>query len=307
MAEQKRTCKRVEIITIEVDGERVEAKECTTCGEVKKLTMYDKFKHGLGGRVAVCKVCRKNKREEKELRDGKCPKPTIVQVEKYGVMVEGKQCRECRVIKPLYEFYKGGVIGGRKSKCKDCVPYTKDAVELIPKLIDGVVVITKMCRKCNETKPLTLFAQCNQRGLGGRKSHCKSCRDDTVYIHRRLARKRQLPDTLTAEQTAEVLQHGCALTGAHDDVHLDHFIPLSWGHGGTIIENMIPLEGSLNMSKGDRNPFEWIKREDVQQRIDLRKWHNTVQYLAELNDMTPQQYEEYVYWCEENKRDLMSA
>ncbi|MED1350592.1 hypothetical protein P4U51_30005, partial [Bacillus paranthracis] len=90
-------------------------------------------------------------------------------------------------------------------------------------------------------------------------------------------------------------------------IHLDHFIPLAWGHGGTIIENMIPLRGDLNISKNDRNPFEWIKREDIREIVDMAKWHETIEYLAKLNGMTTKEYEEYVYWCEENKRDLTAT
>ncbi|MED3182042.1 hypothetical protein P4305_18730 [Bacillus thuringiensis] len=116
-----------------------------------------------------------------------------------------------------------------------------------------------------------------------------------------------MPKTLKPNDVSTLLNCGCALTGDMDDIHLDHFIPLSWGHGGTVIENMIPLNGTLNLSKSDRNPFEWIKREDIREIVDMAKWYETIEYLAKLNGMTAKEYEEYVYWCEENKRDLTAT
>lgn len=55
------------------------------------------------------------------------------------------------------------------------------------------------------------------------------------------------------------------------------------------------------MSKGNKNPFEWIKtRED----IDLEKWDKSVGYLAKLNNMTREEFEKYVYWCFENPNEI---
>lgn len=115
-----------------------------------------------------------------------------------------------------------------------------------------------------------------------------------------------LPYSLTKDSINSLLnkfESKCSLTNG-SVIEMDHFIPLSWGHGGSYIGNVIPLEKSLNHSKKDLNPFEWIKKTSVLNRIDIKKWKKLIEYLAKENGLTPRQFEEYVYWCENNKRTL---
>lgn len=221
--------KKIEIVTIEINGEFVEAKECRECFNIEKLTNYYTQKKGLGGRTSTCKDCVLRKRADYR-----------------------EENRE--IVNERNRVYR--------SENKDSISEYK-----------------REYRKMNKA--------------GERASE-----------QRRRARKILLPDTLTGEQHRHLISRGCALTGDIGETHLDHFIPLAWGYGGSTIKNMIPLKGSLNLSKQDANPFEWIKREDIRQQIDMNRWHETIVYLADLNDMTPKEFEEYVYWCEENKRDL---
>lgn len=115
---------------------------------------------------------------------------------------------------------------------------------------------------------------------------------------RRRARKENLPDTLTHEEQREILNFfgGCALTGSRD-IHWDHVIPISTGFGGTTKENVIPLRKDLNLSKHDRNLFEWF--EDCYVRLDLdpEKFEELIFYLAEINGVELEEYTEYVYSC----------
>lgn len=94
----------------------------------------------------------------------------------------------------------------------------------------------------------------------------------------------------------------CALTGQKNDVVLDHFIPVSWGHGGTYRGNVILLSAVLNKSKDNRNPFEWIKDSRVKSKVDIERWHKLIQYLSGLHGLTIEEYERYVYWCSDNRR-----
>lgn len=125
---------------------------------------------------------------------------------------------------------------------------------------------------------------------------------DKVKHSKRRAIEKNLPnDTNSKEWQTYLLNqfnNKCPLTSS-SDIHLDHFIPVAWGHGGHYIGNIIPLESTLNQSKSDKNPFEWIKlRED----IDKNKFNDLITHLAKLNNMDVEEFIEYTYWCEKNKR-----
>lgn len=200
-------------------------------------------------------------------------------------------------------------------------------------------VIAKACGKCGEIKGLDEYCR-DKGCLGGVQPHCKECNKvrfrkwaidnrewsrlntqkwrennpgyaaqwqkdnpekSRLVRQRRRARKVSLPDTLTEQQQDNIFERfgGCALTG-DSDVHLDHVVPLSIGHGGTTLENMIPLRGDLNISKQASNIFEWF--ELVKERFNLNqsKFDELITYLAEANDMTAQEYRNYVDYCHDN-------
>lgn len=98
-----------------------------------------------------------------------------------------------------------------------------------------------------------------------------------AILHRRLARKRSLPNTLTAAEWASCLEywgHKCAVCGTPDDMFttlaMDHWIPLNDPHPnnpGTVVGNVVPLchnthglKISCNPSKGYSDPVEWLTR-----------------------------------------------
>lgn len=118
----------------------------------------------------------------------------------------------------------------------------------------------------------------------------------------RRARKLLLPDTLTYEQTL-LLGDTCVLTGA-DLTHLDHVIPVSIGHGGTTYENMIPLSAELNLSKNASNVFEWAHFNYERLGFTLERFYEVMTEVADRNDMTLEEYRDYVYWCHANPRNI---
>jgi hypothetical protein len=98
--------------------------------------------------------------------------------------------------------------------------------------------------------------------------------------------------------------YNCPLTeksSRENDIGIDHFIPISVGHGGTIKENLIPLERGVNISKGSKNPFEWI---NTRPDLSIENFNEIVSYLAELNKLTIGEYRQFVYWCYDNPRGL---
>lgn len=117
---------------------------------------------------------------------------------------------------------------------------------------------------------------------------------------------KRLPNTLTEDEwinICSVFDGGCALTNS-GDITLEHFIPISIGHGGTYLGNCYPLDGVLNYSKNKGNPFEWIKKPDIFNSINMERWNFLIQFLATQNKLTVTEFEAYVNWCFDNPRSI---
>lgn len=96
----------------------------------------------------------------------------------------------------------------------------------------------------------------------------------------------------------------CMLTYEVEDISIDHFIPIIWGHGGNIWGNLYPLCKRLNLSKKDANPFEWVLMPQIARTIYWYLWEDLINLIAKENELSVEELIEYVYWCEENKRTL---
>jgi hypothetical protein len=252
---------------IENEKGEVLSKECTECKQVLNIDFFHKRESGLGGKYPRCKQCCKSYKEKNRDRLSKYYKRRNEEKRE----VRRSQNREYyrmnkdRIIEKSKKYYKENE--------KEVKAYVKDWYDR------NRAEISKRKKKYNEENPHI------------RKS----------IRQRYKARRYSLPQNLTTNQTKQLLSIGCILTGEKNDLHLDHFIPLSWGHGGTTFENMIPLSAELNISKNNRNPFEWIK---TRNDIDISRWNAAIEHLARLNGMTAKEFEEYVYWCENNKREV---
>lgn len=64
---------------------------------------------------------------------------------------------------------------------------------------------------------------------------------------------------------------------------------------------MLPIWDSINSSKHDSNVFEWYKVKGDRFEIKEELFINAMTYIAELNDMTFDEYKDYVYECEQDK------
>ncbi len=87
-------------------------------------------------------------------------------------------------------------------------------------------------------------------------------------------------------------------------VHLDHFIAKHTGHVGRIIGNTYPLYYKLNLSKSNKNPFEWINEKDINRTINADKWDQLINYFAQCYGLTLTEYKKFVYWCYDNPRKI---
>ncbi|MFU8691624.1 hypothetical protein ACNA6I_17450 [Rossellomorea sp. FS2] len=96
--------------------------------------------------------------------------------------------------------------------------------------------------------------------------------------------------------------YGCAITGVnHYD--FEHFIPIHTGHGGAYEGNIIPMKWQLNSSKRNKNPFHWFREMQIKDpSLSLKRWNNLIEYLAAKNDLSVEEYFEFVNWCFTNPR-----
>ena len=138
------------------------------------------------------------------------------------------------------------------------------------------------------------------------KNGVKGIHNQTVKTINKRAKDQGLVGGVTKRQLADVLGRfggGCALTNSKD-FQFDHVIPIDVGRCGSVAENLIPLNASLNSSKHANNIFEWF--DDNRERFDLsqRKFDELIEYLADINEMTVEEYRDYVYWCHDNPRTV---
>jgi hypothetical protein len=128
-----------------------------------------------------------------------------------------------------------------------------------------------------------------------------------VYAHNRRALENYLPGSFNQEDfhyLKAYFSNSCALTKITNDIDVDHFIPLSWGHGGSYYENMYPLNASLNRSKSDANPFDWFESAKEERGISTDAWNDLIRYLSSINGLTTDEYKAFVNWCYENQRTI---
>lgn len=220
-----------------------------------------------------------------------------------GKNVPAKECADCGDIKDLDSFGKHkSSLGNRETRCKLCkalkmIEYRKSnsnvtmAYESTRKRSDSYMENYRAATKEHRAEVSYLWTIQNPIGAKNK-------------VQRRRARRLSLPNTLTAFQHAEanaVFNYSCALTKETENIHLEHFIPLTIGHGGTTIENTYPMCGWLNQRKGKSNPFTWFAgRTD----IDPTRWDALVSYLADANGLSPADFRAYVDWCYANPRTI---
>lgn len=255
-------------------------KQCSKCKQFKGLEDFFKGK-SLHGRRSQCKDCENKQKGYKK----KIGKPKLLQIEIDGIFIYHKECGDCKLIKSLDDFYysKNG-LGNRKSECKTCS--YKRVSDWIYKNKDRNLNNRNAWDEKNKDK-LKLYYQ-NQ------KQETKKAR-----YQRREAYKRNLPSTLTDSQLIDIMKrfnYSCCLTG-DPDIHLDHFIALSTGFGGTVYENMVPLSSKLNLSKSNKNPLDWFHENKERFNLDENKFNELIVYLSEINKLSVPEYINYINGC----------
>jgi len=70
------------------------------------------------------------------------------------------------------------------------------------------------------------------------------------------------------------------------------------------LQNMLPLRADLNLSKSTRCIFDWFYDAKDHFKLSQTKFDELIEYLAHINGMTANEYEDYVRGCHDNPRVL---
>jgi hypothetical protein len=226
-----------------------------------------------------------------------------------GINHEAKTCTLCGTLKQLDDYgVQRNTKDGRKSRCKPCLSaisrnYNQENPE---KRRDS----ERSWRERNPDSVKVMAKRSRERHKDGYKRRLEEWKEKNPerysamrreHDHRRRALKRCLTtDEGYSSQFIRSLYDGCVLTDEKDDLHDDHFVALSTGHCGTYLENMVPMNSRLNISKGSKNPFKWI--EEADSFIDYEKFAKSLLVLSYLNGLRVVDYIEFVNWCYENPR-----
>jgi hypothetical protein len=253
------------------------SKACKDCGEEKPLDDYSSLKTAKDGKRSVCKKC------------------DVKRVQAYR--------------KANREKYLASVkLYNEKSKEERSEKYIIYRVKNKEKISKR----TKVWRESNKEhikRYAIKYVEDNKDKVraNSRRWYLENKNKVNLYGQLRRTRVRELRSDLTPTQEEEIMKvfnHGCALTGDTLNVHLDHVIPVSIGHGGTTIGNVIPLRGDLNSSKNNANIFEWFEANRQRFELDKNKFDNLIQYLAQVNSVSTEDYRDHVYWCHDNPHYL---
>ena len=220
--------------------------------------------------------------------------------------IKKKTCSICGKIKPLTSFYSRIKISKDKKKIVYYNPECKECSKVRSELwsINNEKRRKEIKKRYDDKPNRKMVAAENSREQRRKGRYLEWQRDNKIkmkiYNINRKAIRKSLPNSLTESDIKNILKtfgNKCSITNS-TDIDLDHFIPISWGHGGSYVGNVIPLDFKMNRSKTNKNPFEWVKGI----KIDLIKWNMLIEYLSKENGLTTGEFEKYVYWCERNKR-----
>lgn len=267
------------------------AKICRDCAHIIKTIGFDKNKRGLGGLRSACKFCVSEYHHNKRLTS---PEEYRENARRYYESNLEKERERRR------EYYKNNL---NKVLKRNRNYYAENSI-----------AVNERIRKYTENNPEKVrerrrkyYENNYEKVLEKNRNYYRDNPEKRkINTHLRRARKAALPNTLTLKQWTSVVYRfggGCSLTGSKDYVR-EHAIPIAIGHGGTTIENMTPMRADLNASKSDRHIFEWFDANKERFNLSQRKFDELIEYLAQVNEMTTQEYRAYVDWCFDNPRDI---
>lgn len=296
-------------------------KECTNCGKLKLTDDYYKQKGKPGGVRSHCKECLsiKSKLYNVSNQDKNKQRTKVYyQQNKAAVLEKGREYRKKNpeVHKKAAQKYYNKNQEKLVQKARE---YREKNNEKVSETIrryreENRELIRERAKQRYWTEREKILEQKRTARLNNieqyRKTGAKRMRkyrkeNPEIWLsiyHRRKARKKSLIETITNDDIQQLmgLFQGCAISRERD-THLDHFIAISTGHGGTYVGNIVPLNRFLNQSKINKNPFEWSS---VLDNTQFERFNYVVSYLASVNCLTEAEFRTFVYWCYDNQRSI---
>lgn len=168
----------------------------------------------------------------------------------------GKYCGNCNQLYSLNDFYKDKYdLFGKTSTCKHCRSTRWEQFrEANPEYYRQYWLTERDRLRANmavwrSNNPERL-SQLAAKSITRRRKALSNCnKPDKQYVE-------------------SIQQHkACVLTGTTVDAELDHIMPITKGRWGSNKGNLMYLSQSLNISKGNKNVFEWIDSME-QERLD---------------------------------------
>lgn len=269
-----------------IDGVLTDGKNCSRCLVWKPLLGFNKETRRKTGTRSVCKICQSN--EDK----------------KYRIQNKEKVSQRHR---DYYETNKEKIMEYRRENKERFDEYFEKYREENREIVRERDRIYRN-KNLDKIKKKFLKYYHDNKGrlrLYNKNYYASNKERFRVSNRNRNAIKRGLPKDLTVEQQHEILSifKGCAITESAD-FHWDHVIPLASGHGGTTYGNMVPLRSDLNLSKKDNNIFEWFEANRQRFNLSQEKFETLIAWLAEVNEISVEDYRDYVYWCHENPHSI---
>ena len=201
-------------------------------------------------------------------------------------------CTRCKKVKEISFFSNHSGLLGKRGYCRQCKNHCNNED-----------------RKQNPEK----YREINRRSREKAKKknpvafNARERKYERVQRLNRKARDKGLPASLTQKALRAIMgkyDNKCALTGIPFP-DIDHVIPLASGEGGSIVENILPIASHLNNYKRDLNVFEWAEQYHEFLGFTMERFNEVIAEVAERNGMTLDEYKDYVYWCFENKKDVV--
>jgi hypothetical protein len=248
------------------------------------------------------------------------------------IYIKEKQCKDCKETKPIESFNPKEKINSKGEKyiyadprCRECrnAINRKKYRENPQRQIEATkryyrnnreerIEYQKKLHREKRLEYLNYQTSMYWKNVDERRETNREYREENKdYFNQRQKERTEMYNALpndywwdNFEDIFDKFQYKCSITDKEDDITIDHFIPITWGHGGTYKGNLIVIDMELNKSKGQHNPFEWIKKDINKNRINKDKWNQLTHNLAKENGLTIEEFENFVYWCEMNKRTV---
>lgn len=297
LKEKVSPCKQFIIHYVEFNSEIV-GKRCTKCLEIKELNRFGKRSDSatLGGVVSQCKDCKNTRsrdyfQENIEVIHEKHKKYRDENKEKEKERGIRYRCENPEKLKKYREENRESAMFRSRQWYLENKEYANAFNRGYYRLNKKNILLNrKKWYYSNKEHVLAIVKRWSVNNPEKVKA----------ISYKRRTLKFLLPTTLTPEQVEllmELQENKCILSSDTENLHLEHFIPLSWATGGTTFENCYYLQGKLNISKGNRNPFEWIKTQPVQHQQNFH--YVLIPMLAERNGMSVSEFTAYIFQCEQ--------